>query len=306
MTFINHYSNTVYVIVGPTAVGKTSFAIQLAQHFKTEIISADSRQCFNELSIGVAKPSEVELNAIVHYFINSHSIHQDINAGVFEKYALEKVTTIFQHHQTAVIVGGTGLYINVFCNGIDEMPEIPCHIRDEITTSYNEKGLSWLQQEIKNKDFNFWQTAEQQNPQRLLRALEVFKATGKSINSYKQNKKVERPFNIVMIGLELPKEKLVQNINTRIDNMIKDGLIDEVKELIPFKHLNGLQTVGYKELFEYFEKKCSLDFAIERIKINTRQYAKRQMTWFKKNKSIQWFNLTEYKSLNEILFAIEK
>lgn len=188
------------------------------------------------------------------------------------------------------MVGGTGLYVNAFCNGIDEMPTISNYVREKIITNYTEKGLLWLQEEVRTKDPEFWQTSEQQNPQRLMRALEIIEATGKSINHFKQNKKVVRNFNIVKVGLELPKEQLHQNINTRVDQMVKDGLVAEAKSLYPNKKLNALQTVGYKELFEYFDGTCSLDFAIERIKINTRQYAKRQMTWFKKDDSIQWFN----------------
>ncbi len=203
------------------------------------------------------------------------------------------------------MVGGTGLYINAFCNGIDEMPEISNQIREKITDTYKEKGLIWLQDELKIKDPEFWLSAEQQNPQRLMRALEVYEATGKSINTFKQNKKIQRPFNIVKIGLELSKEKLIENINLRVDEMVNGGLIDEVKSLISFKHFNALQTVGYKELFEYFDGNCSLEFAIERIKINTRQYAKRQMTWFKKDESIQWFNIEESKTFDKIIMSIK-
>ncbi len=203
------------------------------------------------------------------------------------------------------MVGGTGLYINAFCNGIDEMPEISNSIREQIINAYKEKGLTWLQEELKNKDPEFWHSAEQQNPQRLMRALEVYEATGKSINTFKQNKPLKRPFNIIKIGLELPKEKLIENINLRVDEMVKNGLVNEVKSLIPFKNLNALQTVGYKELFEYFNENCSVDLAIERIKINTRQYAKRQMTWFKKDASIQWFRLVDDKILASIIMSIK-
>ena len=203
------------------------------------------------------------------------------------------------------MVGGTGLYINAFCNGINEMPEISNQIREKITDTYKEKGLIWLQDELKIKDPEFWLSAEQQNPQRLMRALEVYEATGKSINTFKQNKKIQRPFNIVKIGLELSKEKLIENINLRVDEMVNAGLIDEVKSLTPFKHYNALQTVGYKELFEYFDGNCSLEFAIERIKINTRQYAKRQMTWFKKDESIQWLNIENCKTFDNIIMSIK-
>lgn len=220
---------------------------------------------------------------------------------MFEKFALETVEAIFQKHQFAVMVGGTGLYVNAFCNGIDEMPEIPSIIREKIISSYKKHGLIWLQEEVKHKDFEFWKTAEQQNPQRLMRALEVVETTGKSINSFKQIKKIERPFNIIKIGLELSRNVLINRINDRVDVMVKEGLVEEVKSLLPYKHLNALQTVGYKELFEYFDGNCSLDFAIERIKINTRQYAKRQMTWFKKDLSIKWIHVDQKIDISEII-----
>ncbi len=271
-------------------MGKTSFAINVAQHYNTRIISADSRQCYNELNIGVARPSTEELNLIYHYFIASHSINQDVNAGVFEKYALQCADEIFTNNKIAVIVGGTGLYVNAFCNGIDEIPDIPVEIRNDIIENYTAKGLPWLQNEVQTKDPKFWKTAEQQNPQRLMRALEVIEATGKSINSFKRNKQVERPFNIIKIGLELPRELLISNINLRVDKMVEEGLLEEVESLIPYQHLNALQTVGYRELFEYFDGKTTKQQVIEKIKISTRQYAKRQMTWFKKDTDIKWIN----------------
>ncbi len=286
-------NKTVILIVGATAVGKTSFAIAVAQYFSTKIISCDSRQCYKELNIGVAKPSIEELQKVDHYFINSHSIHQSVNAGVFEKYALQRVNEIFMNNDVAVMVGGTGLYANAFCNGIDEMPEIDETIRKKIIDNYNTFGLAWLQNEVKSKDPFFWQNAEQQNPQRLMRALEIVEATGNSITNYKTNNKTERDFNIIKIGLELPRQELVEKIDRRVDVMIKEGLIDEVKNLIEYKHLNALQTVGYSELFTYFDGQCSKQAAIEKIKIHTRQYAKRQMTWFKKDSQIQWLNPTK-------------
>lgn len=274
-------------------MGKTSYAIKLAQHYNTQIISADSRQCYQELNIGVARPSIDELNLIHHYFIASHSIHQNVNAGVFEKYALQCVDEIFANNKVAVMVGGTGLYINAFCNGIDAMPDVPLEIRNNIIENYSAKGLSWLQEEVQIKDAEFWQTAEQQNPQRLMRALEVIEATGKSINDYKNHQKIERPFSIIKIGLELPREQLIHNINLRVDKMVEEGLMEEVESLIPYQHLNALQTVGYKELFDYFNGNISKQQAIEKIKISTRQYAKRQMTWFKKDTEIKWLNAQE-------------
>ncbi len=283
------HKKTVIIIVGPTAVGKTALAIQLAQYFKTQIISADSRQCFKELTIGTAKPSRQELEQSTHYFINSHSISDDVNVGIYEQYALNACCKVFMQNDIAIMVGGTGLYIKAFCEGIDNMPTIPFGIRENIIIQYNQYGLSWLQETLKTKDPLFWQTAEQRNPQRLMRALEVFEATGNSINFYRSKTAVERPFNILKIGLELPREQLIHNINQRVDGMIEMGLLNEVISLQNHQHLNALQTVGYKELFSYLQKDCSLVTAINQIKINTRQYAKRQMTWLKKDAAITWF-----------------
>lgn len=288
---------TCIVIVGPTAVGKTSLAIELAKKYKTEIISADSRQCFKEISIGVAKPSVEQLSDVKHYFINSHSVKDEVNARVFESYALKSVDKIFQQSDVAVMVGGTGLYINAFCNGIDEIPDIDPVIRNNIIQSYNENGLSWLQQQVKEQDALYYSTGEILNPQRLMRALEVKLSTGKSIREYQTKNKVERDFNIIKIGLQLPKEELHRNINHRVDEMMKEGLLAEVESMLPYKHLNALQTVGYREFFDYFGGKISLDEAVELVKKNTRHYAKRQVTWFKKDTSANWFSPSAVVSL---------
>ena len=285
---------TCIVIVGPTAVGKTAVALQLAQHFNTQIISADSRQCFKELSIGVAKPSLQELECVPHYFINSHSIADEVNAGVFEKYALQKADEIFDNNNIAVVVGGTGLYIKTFCQGIDNIPSMPLEIRNKLTNDYLQNGLSWLQQEVEKLDPQYYAKGEIQNPQRLLRALEVVEFTGLSIIEFQQQKKVDRNFNSIKIGLQLPREDLYNRINNRVDEMINEGLLKEVEKLLPYKDLNALQTVGYTELFNYFENKISLDRAIELIKQNTRHYAKRQLTWFKKDEEVKWLNATEH------------
>ena len=283
-------SKTVIVICGPTAVGKTGTAIQLAQLHQTKIISADSRQCFRELNIGVAKPTEHELAAVPHFFINSHSVQEEVNAVVFEKYALATADTLFQDHSTAVMVGGTGLYIKAFCEGLDNIPTIDYTIRQQITDNYHQQGLAYLQTELKEKDPPFWEKAEQQNPQRLMRALEVLLSTGQSITTFRRGEKAERPFNIIKIGLELPREKLYKQINDRVDAMIENGLVEEVQNLQSYKSLNALQTVGYAEIFEYLEGKKTLSQAIDDIKKNTRHYAKRQMTWFKKDTAIRWFS----------------
>lgn len=282
-------NKTCVVIVGPTAVGKTKVAIDIAQKFNTEIISADSRQCYKELNIGVAKPSPEELKIIKHYFINSHSIHEEVNAKVFEDYSLQKINDIFQLNDIAVMVGGTGLYIKVFCEGMDEVPEADDEVRDKIVSAYEENGLEWLQSEIEKHDPLFFSKGEIKNPQRMMRALEVKLSTGRSIFEFQFKEKKERDFKIIKIGLELSREDLYQNINNRVEEMMKNGLLNEVKSLYSFKELNALHTVGYRELFNFLEAKISLDEAVEKIKQNTRQYAKRQMTWFKRDKEIKWF-----------------
>jgi tRNA dimethylallyltransferase len=293
----------VFIVVGPTAIGKTSFAIQLAQSLGTEIISADSRQCFKELSIGVARPSIEELNTITHHFIATNSVAEDINAGYFEQYALAKAHEIFQTHDSLVMVGGTGLYIKSFCEGIDPMPIIPPEIRAAIIQEYNTKGLIWLQTELKHKDPAFWAVAEQQNPQRLMRGLEVFLATGKSITFFRTAEKKRRDFEIIKIGLEMPLDQLTFRINQRVDAMMNAGLLDEVQSVIEFREKAALQTVGFKELFDYIDGKISLEEAVQQIKVHTRQYAKRQMTWFKKDQAIKWFDATKV-SLDNVIQSI--
>jgi tRNA dimethylallyltransferase len=287
------HQHTVIVVCGPTAVGKTAFALALATHLGTEIISADSRQCFKELNIGVAKPTVEELAAVPHHFIDSYSVTQDVNAAVFEQYALTKLAELFKKHPTVVMVGGTGLYIKAFCEGLDEIPEVDPLLRQKIIDDYAIFGLGWLQDAVQNADPDFWQTAEQQNPQRLMRALEVIQTTGKSINSFRKGSATQRPFNIIKIGLELPRPQLNQRIHQRVDEMVQNGLVAEVESVLPFRHLNALQTVGYKELFDYFDGIVTLETAIENIKTHTRQYAKRQMTWFKRYSAVQWFNPNE-------------
>ena len=283
-------TKTCVIIAGPTAVGKTAVAIEIARHFNTEIISADSRQCFTEMTIGVAKPSPFELQQVHHYFINSHSIHDDVNAAVFEQYALQAADKILQQHDVAVVTGGTGLYIKAFCEGSDDMPPVSIAIRQAITTQYEQQGLAWLQQQVQEADPLFYATGEIQNPQRLIRALEVKQATGVSIRTFQQGKKATRPFQIIKLGLELPKPELHARINARVDSMMEQGLLKEVEGLVDCRSLNALQTVGYSELFDYLDGNTSLQHAIDRIQINTRHYAKRQMTWFKKDAGMQWYS----------------
>ena len=286
-------SKTVIIIAGPTASGKTALSLELAAHFNTEIISADSRQCYKELNVGVAKPPVESLKSIKHYFINSHSIHDNVNAQVFEDYALDAVEKIFQKNDVAIMVGGTGMYIKAFTEGLDDIPEIDLNIRNEIIKNYSEKGLLWLQNEVEKTDPIFWRDAEQKNPQRLMRALEVIVSTGKSIMTFRKNVKIQRPFVIKKIGINLPKEQLHINIETRVDEMIKQGLIDEVRTLYPYKNINALQTVGYKEIYNFLDEKITLPEAITQIKTNTKRYAKRQLTWFKKDKQITWLDYND-------------
>lgn len=283
-------NKTIIIITGPTASGKTSAALQLAKQYDTEIISADSRQCFREMNIGVAKPSAGELSSVKHYFINSHSIRDEVSAASFGQYALDAASEIFKHKDVGIMAGGTGLYIKAFCEGLDEIPTVPPQLRAEITRQYEEKGLSWLQDELKKNDPLYFAEGEMQNPQRIMRALEVKLATGKSIKAFQQKTKVKRDFDIIKYGIDISKEQLHSNINLRVDKMMEEGLLEEVKSLLPYRHLNALQTVGYTELFDYLDGNITLNGAVERIKINTRQYAKRQMTWFKKDKEIKWIH----------------
>jgi len=281
---------TVYIIIGPTAVGKTAFAISLAQALHTEIISADARQCYGEMNIGVARPSTSELAALPHHFIASHSINDTINASVFERYALDKVEALFKTKDAVVMVGGTGLYIKAFCEGLDMIPEIDPKIRAEIIQQYEKLGLRWLQKELSVKDPIYWEKGEQQNPQRLMRALEVKLGTGESIVHFQQKNKITRPFHIVKIGLEMPREMLYDRINQRVMNMVEEGLEQEVKSLLPHLQLNALQTVWYSEWQPFFDGKVEKSRVIELIQQNTRHYAKRQMTWFKKDPEIKWYH----------------
>ncbi|MFM1972460.1 MAG: hypothetical protein RL185_1142 [Bacteroidota bacterium] len=282
---------TVYIVAGPTAVGKTKYAIELAQKLKTEIISADARQCYKELNIGVARPSESELSTVPHHFIASHSIHETVNAGIFEEYAFNKTEELLAQYGSVVMVGGTGLYIKAFAEGMDAIPAIDPAIRLQIQKEVSNNGLAWLQGQVEALDPRYWSAAdlgEKQNAQRLSRALEVVLGTGQSILHFQQQQKKLRPFAIQKIGLELPRAQLYERINQRVVHMVEMGLEAEVKALLPQFHLNALQTVGYQEWVPYFKGEQPIEKVIDAIQQNTRHYAKRQMTWFKKDASIQW------------------
>ncbi len=282
--------NTVYVIAGPTAVGKTAIAIQLANALGTSIISADSRQCYREMTIGTAKPSEDELAAVPHYFINSHSVTEHLSTADFERLALSYLDEIFKATNTAVVCGGTGLYIKTLCEGIDSMPDVDEAIDEEVNQLYKEQGITWLQEALQKEDPTFYKTGEVNNPVRLIRALSFIRSTGKSITDYRTGAKKDRPFNIVKVALDMPREVLYDRINRRVDIMMEQGLLTEATALYPQRHLKNLQTVGYSELFEYMDGNRTLDEAIGKIKQHSRNYAKRQLTWFRKDKEFNWLD----------------
>lgn len=281
---------TVLILAGPTASGKTLVAAELARRFETEIISADSRQCYKELKIGVAAPPDALLDEIPHHFIQTHSIFDNVTAVTFEEFALKKVEELFLKKDLVVITGGTGLYIQAFCEGLDNIPAVPDSLRQELIASYEELGFEWLEHTLIQADPLYASQGEMKNPQRMLRALEVIRSSGHSILSYRTFQKKERDFRVIKMALELPRTLLYERINHRVDEMIQAGLIDEAKSLISFKQLNALQTVGYKELFAYFDGSLDKERAIELIKQHTRHYAKRQLTWFRRDSEINWFH----------------
>jgi tRNA dimethylallyltransferase len=268
------------ILTGPTAVGKTAEAIRLAQLHQTEILSADSRQCFRELQIGVAKPSADELKLVRHHFINSHSIHDKLTAATYESYALKALEDIFSRSDKAIVVGGTGLYIRALMQGLDEMPAVPEQIRQSVASLFQREGLEGLQQSIRKEDPLFLKEGDIDNPRRVIRALEIIRTSGKSIRFFQQRLPVERPFSMKLTVMQLPREQLYERINQRVDRMMEQGLLEEVKSLLPYRHLNALQTVGYRELFEHLDGQYSLEDAVAKIKQHTRHYAKRQITWW--------------------------
>lgn len=297
---------TLIVVAGPTAVGKTAAAIELAKHFNTVVVSADSRQFFREMAIGTAKPNAAELAAVEHYFIDSHSIAEPFSVGDFERQGLALLDGLFKTHDHVILAGGSGLYIKAICEGFDDLPIADPSIREKLNQELEEKGIESLQQKLKLADPVYYEEVDLSNPQRIIRALEVFESSGNPISSYRQATVNKRPFNIIKLALNLPREVLYNRINERVNIMVQQGLLAEVSALLPYRHLNALNTVGYTELFDYFDGKTSLDKAIEMIKQNTRRFAKRQLTWFRKDSLFHWFQANDPDLLDQMISTVEK
>lgn len=288
--------NYLVTIIGPTAIGKTSLSIALAQHFNCDIISCDSRQFFKEMRIGTAVPSKEELDAVPHHFIQNKSIFENYSVGDFEKEAIARLDELFLKNSIQIMVGGSGLYVDAVLKGFDDFPEIDNSIREKINSDFEELGIIYLQQQLKKLDPNFYQKNETenaqtlQNPQRMKRFVEVCLGTGKPYSSFLNQRKNERNFTPIIIGLDAEREIIYDRINQRVDNMINEGLVNEAETLFPNRQLNALQTVGYRELFDFFDGTTTLEFAIEEIKKSTRRFAKRQLTWFKRTENTKWFD----------------
>ena len=301
--------NYLITIIGPTAIGKTALSITLAQHFGCEILSCDSRQFFKEMKIGTAVPNDEELAAATHHFIQNKTIFESYSVGDFEQEALAKLKELFQKNNVQIMVGGSGLYVDAVLKGFDEFPEIDASVREEINTKVDVFGIEYLQDQLQKLDSEYYQKLQTknpqtlQNPQRMKRFVEVCLGTGKPYSSFIGKRKNVRNFTPILIGLEADRDKMYERINQRVDLMLNEGLLEEAKNLYPNKQLNALQTVGYRELFDYFDEKTTLDFAIEQIKINTRRFAKRQITWFKRTENVNWFDYLVDKK--EIIKKIE-
>jgi tRNA dimethylallyltransferase len=287
--------NYLVLVVGPTAVGKTEICLNLAKNFNTEIISCDSRQFYRETNLGTAKPTKSELGQVTHHFVNSLSIEDSYDVKMFEKEVIELLDKLFKSHQVVVMTGGSGLFADAVVNGLDDMPDLDPSFREEIIREYKEKGLEFLQDELAKIDPEYLKVVDQNNPQRLMRAIEVFRGTGKPFSSFRKKKKAKRNFKTIKIGLERNREELYQRIDLRMDQMIEAGLFDEADALFGKRNFNALQTVGYQEIFGFIEGKYDREEAIRLLKRNSRRYAKRQLTWFRKDSEIQWFNPSDEK-----------
>ncbi len=281
---------TLLVLTGPTGVGKTELSLRLAEHWGCPIVSADSRQFFREIPIGTAAPTPAEQARVRHYFIGTKSVADDYNAGQYERDAIALLDTLFAQHRVVVLTGGSMMYIDAVCNGFDDIPTISEEVRAQARQDYETQGLTWLQQEVQRLDPAYWEEVDKQNPQRLLHCLEICRATGRTYSSLRQKRRAKRPFRILKIGLTRPREELYQRINLRVEQMMAQGLLEEAKSVYPFRAKNSLQTVGYRELFAYFDGQYTLEKAVEMIQQNSRHYAKRQMTWFNRDTAIHWIN----------------
>ncbi len=290
------------VLAGPTASGKTATAIKLAKALDAEIISADSRQFYKELSIGTAAPTAEELSQVKHHFVHNLSIEDKYDVADYEKDVLSFLKQYFKTKDIAVMTGGSGLFIDAVCNGLDEMPDISEEVRNKVSKMLETDGIEALQKEVERVDNDYFQVVDKQNPRRLQRALEVYYQTGKPYSTFRQRNVAKRDFDIVKLAILWDRDKLIERINQRVDMMMQQGLLDEVKSVYQKRHLNSLNTVGYKELFDYLDGKCTLEQAVEQIKINTRQYAKRQMTWLRKNGDYQWFTIDEVDGIFNTIF----
>jgi tRNA dimethylallyltransferase len=295
---------TLVVVVGPTAIGKTALAINLAEYFDTEIISADSRQFFREMYIGTAKPSADELAAAPHHFIDSHSVTTLFSTGDFEVEALKLMEELFKKQDVLIMVGGSGLYIDAICKGLDDLPEIDLRIREQLNTELATEGIERIQKQLKELDPEYFTKVDQSNPQRMIRGLEIVLSTGQKLSSFLTAKKKERPFNIIKIGLNTDRAILYDRINHRVDLMMETGLLEEVKSLIGFRQHNALNTVGYSELFKYLDGQTDLSSAVAMIKQNTRRFAKRQLTWFRRDDDITWFEPDQKEDVIEFLHQV--
>lgn len=289
------------VLAGSTASGKTATAIKLAKAFDAEIISADSRQFYKELSIGTAAPTAEELAQVKHHFVHNLSIEDKYDVADYERDVLDFLKQYFKTKNVAIMTGGSGLFIDAVCNGLDEMPDISEEVRNRVSKMLEADGLEGLQKEVEKFDNDYFQIVDKQNPRRLQRALEVYYQTNRPYSTFRQRNFAKRDFDIIKLAILWDRDKLIERINKRVDLMMEQGLLDEVKSVYPKRHLNSLNTVGYKELFDYLDGKCTLEQAVEQIKINTRQYAKRQMTWLRKNNDYQWFTIDEVEIIIENL-----
>jgi tRNA dimethylallyltransferase len=281
--------NTLIVVLGPTGVGKSAISIQLAKHYQTEIISADSRQLFHELTIGTAVPSAGDLNSVPHHFIRTKSIHDYYNVSEYETEAIHLISQLFRSKNPLILTGGSMLYVDTICKGIDDIPTVDPVIRDEVISWYNENGIEALRQRLLELDPEYYNQVDLNNPKRLLHAVEICLMSGKSFTSFRKNTIKERPFRILKIGINQHRKILYERINDRVLKMMEDGLLEEAKTVYPYRNLNSLNTVGYKELFTYLDGDCSLDEAVDLIQRNTRKYARKQLTWFRRDQDINWF-----------------